>query len=129
MGPLGTGGKREDLLCKEPRVMEVIMRFLVVTEGRTVPPPEMGPAMLDALGAWADRHTASGKMEQIWGLAGVRGGAGTLNVDSLEELDEIMTQSPVGPFSDTRIYPLIDVHEAIAHGKQAMAAMMAGMRR
>jgi muconolactone delta-isomerase len=105
------------------------VRFLIVNEGNAYPPLEMGPAILDGLEAWANRHTASGKMEQVWGFAGTRGGGGILNVESLEELDEIISQSPVAPFSETKVYPLLDIHEVIAHGKQAMEAMMSGMHR
>ena len=104
------------------------MRFLIVNKGTTPPPPDRGVAILDALEAWADRYTASGKMEEVWGFAGIRGGAGILNVGSLEELDEIISQSPVAPFSQTEIYPLVEMHEVVEHGKRAMESLLAGAR-
>jgi muconolactone delta-isomerase len=89
----------------------------------------MGPTVVDALQAWADGYTASGKMEHVWGFAGARGGGGVLNVESPQEVDEIVSSSPVASFSETRVYPLQEIHEVIAHGKQAMEAMRAEMRR
>ena len=105
------------------------MRFLIVNKGKDPLPPEKGVGMLDALEAWGKRYSAAGKLEQTWGFAGIRGGAGILDVDSLEELDEIVSANPLVPFSETEIYPLLDMHEVIAHGKHAMESMMAGAHR
>ncbi len=102
------------------------MKFLIVSKGTLTPPPDRMMGMLDAMEAWEQRYSAGGKL-QAWGFSGIRGGAGILEVDSLEELDEIVSASPVNPFSETEIYPLIDLHDAVAHGKTAIQGMMAGM--
>ena len=105
------------------------MRFSTVNKGTAPPPPDIGAGILDALEAWADRYTAGGQMEEVWGFAGIPGGAGILNVSSHEELDEIISQSPVAPFSQTEIHPLVELREVVEHGKRAMEFLLAGARR
>lgn len=103
------------------------MRFLVVTTGRESAPPEMGLGMLQMAQAWIAEHTASGKMEQVWSFAGMPGGGGILNVDSLEELDSIMIGFPLGQVSNISVYPLTDLDQSletsIANVKAVLEAM------
>lgn len=99
------------------------MRFLIVTRSKHLIPPEAGPALIDAMTAWTDRMTRSKKMEQVWSFAGIPGGGGILNVDSLEELDAIMTEFPFGPFSEIEVYPLADLKAAMANFKRVMQQM------
>jgi muconolactone delta-isomerase len=101
------------------------MRYLVVTISRYPIPPEMGVGLLDAMSKWAERYTAVGKIEQIWSFAGIRGGAGVMNVDSLEELDQIMTEFPLAPFSKVWIDGLVDLQQSLDQGKKTIAAMTA----
>ena len=100
------------------------MRYLVVTKSKIPFPPQMAPMLFDAMIAWVDSNVQSGKMEQVWSFAGIQGGGGILNVDSLEELDSIMIRSPFSPFSDTEVYGLVDVKDALNRGKQVIAQMM-----
>jgi len=96
------------------------MRFLVVTKGnRHLMPPEMVPQFVEAMTNWLNRYTSSKKIEQAWGLAGMPGGAGILNVSSLEELDSIMVQYPFGAFSTTEVYPLTDIHGSMDRLREA----------
>ncbi len=99
------------------------MRFLVVSKAKQPPPPEMAMGLTEAMEGWVSRHTASGKMEQVWGIAGVRAGGGILKVDSLEEVDAIMAEFPLGPFSDVEIYGLVDLETTLKNTKQAIQAM------
>jgi muconolactone delta-isomerase len=99
------------------------MRFLVVTQSRTPFPPEMAMGLVQAVEAWSRKYTASGKFEQIWGFAGVQGGGGIANVNSLEELDAIMTEFPFAPFSTTEVYGLVDLHGSLKLIKQSIQAM------
>ena len=48
-------------------------------------------------------------MDDVWGFAGILGGGGVFNVESLEELDSIMVEFPFAPFTDTEIIPLVDI--------------------
>ena len=99
------------------------MRFLVVAKAKTPFPPEMAMGLVDAMSAWARKHTASGKFEQVWGVAGVQAGGGIANVNSLEEMDAIMAEFPFGPFSDVEVSGLVDLESSLKNTKQAIQAM------
>jgi muconolactone delta-isomerase len=103
------------------------MRYLVVTKSKQPFPPEMAAGLLDAMSHWTEQYTAQGKIEQSWGFAGIQGGGGILNVDSPEELDDIMTQFPFAPFSDVEIYGLVDLHDALNRNRRFIAMMAAAM--
>ena len=99
------------------------MRFLVVTMSKTPMPPEAMPMLLEGMTAWVDEHRSSGKFEQVWSFAGLQGGGGILNVDSLDELDAIMADFPFGPFSDITIYGLADLDAGLAGFRRAIEQM------
>jgi len=100
------------------------MRYLVVTKQTTPMPPEMVLGLFGAMKAWSARHIASGKLEQVWSFAGLNGGGGIFNVGSLEELDQIMAEFPLGPFSDRKIYGLVDLDKSLDTASKAFEAMM-----
>jgi muconolactone delta-isomerase len=102
------------------------MRFLVTTTAKFPIPPEVAPRLMEALGAWANKYTQSGKLETVWSDAGRRGGGGILNVDSLDELDAIMTEFPIGPFSEIEIQPIVDLADSLQRTKQLFEAMGGG---
>ncbi len=99
------------------------MRFLVIAKSNQPLPPEMAMGLVDAMAGWARKHTASGKMEQVWGVAGVQAGGGILKVNSLEEVDAIMAEFPFGPFSDVEVSGLVDIETTLKNAKQAIQAM------
>ena len=101
------------------------MKFLVVTKSKMFPPPEMALSLSNAVDAWVKKYRASGKLEQVWGFAGLQGGGGIGNVNSLEELNEVMAEFPWAPFSETEIYGLVDFETTQKHQRQAMQAMAA----
>ena len=100
------------------------MRFLLVTKQVAAPPPEMALGLFDAMIAWVKKHTASKKLEQGWGFAGLPAGGGILNVNSLEELESIMSEFPMRPFASHEVFGLMDVQEHLQLTKQAIQAMM-----
>lgn len=100
------------------------MRFLVVTKSRSPSPPN--PEMVNAMSEWLDQHERSGKMEQSWSFAGTIGGGGILNVDSHDELDEIMGGFPFAPFSHVEVYPLTDLRKTLERTKDQLSKL-AGM--
>ncbi len=105
------------------------MRFLVTTINRSPMPPEAVPMLVQAMKDWAARHTASGAFEQIWSFAGLQGGGGIANVDSLEQLDSVMAEFPFGPFSEIHVYGLADLNQAMDNLErllQMRAEAMAG---
>ncbi len=99
------------------------MRFLVVTKTNQPLPPEMAMGLTEAMEGWVRKYTASGKFEQVWGVAGAQAGGGILNVNSLEEVDAIMSEFPFGPFSDVEVYGLVDLETSLKNTKQAIQAM------
>ena len=98
------------------------MRFLVTTKPKHPIPPEVALALYDAMEPWAERHSVS--MEQSWGFAGIAGGGGIANVDSLEELDAVMTEFPFAAFSDVEIIPMVALEESLQRGQQTLQAML-----
>lgn len=95
------------------------MRFLVITKSRAAAPPD--PSIVDAMTAWLEQH--KDRMEQSWAFAGVNGGGGILNVDSLEELDEVMTGFPLGQFSTIEVYGLADLRRSLDNLRTVMSQM------
>ncbi len=105
------------------------MRYLVVTKQTTPLPPEMVPGLFAALKAFSARYTAAGKIEQSWSFAGLNGGGAILNVASPEELDEIMAEFPLGPFSHREIYGLVHLDKSVDAAAKAFEAMMGTMAK
>jgi muconolactone delta-isomerase len=105
---------------------EEVMKFLVLTKSKMPFPPEMALGLLDAMDGWTQKYTANGKLEQVWSFAGISGGGGIANVNSLEELTAIMIEFPFGPFSDIEIYGLSDIEKAMGNLRAAAQAMAPG---
>jgi muconolactone delta-isomerase len=101
------------------------MRFLVTTKTKFPMPPEAAPGLMDALSAWASKYTENGKMEAVWADAGRTGGGGILNVASPEELDAIMIEFPVGPFSEVEVVPITELQASLERSKEMFQAMAA----
>jgi len=99
------------------------MRFLIVAKERNPLPPEMALGLMDAFAAWAKKYTGNKKAEQVWGFAGQSAGGGILNVESFDELNAIMCEWPLNPFSGTEVYPLMDLQTSIQQTKKAILAM------
>ena len=103
------------------------MKFLITTVNSSPIPPEMAPGLVDAMIGWVAQGRETGKMEQVWSFAGLAGGGGIMNVDTLEELDALMAAFPFGPYSEVKVYPLADLDVALQTFKeniqQAMAAV------
>jgi muconolactone delta-isomerase len=102
------------------------MRFLIVTRATSPFPPATAPMLVAGMKQWATAHRETGKIEQIWSFAGMGGGGGILNVDSHEELDEVMAGFPFGPFSRIELYPLADLDAGLDNFAKAMQQMMGG---
>ncbi len=106
------------------------MRFLVITKSKHLLPPEVSARLVDAIGSWRSNYWRSKyarQFEQTWGFAGIRGGGGIVNVNSLDELDAIMAEFPMQATSDMETIPLVELDGALHRPKQAMEAMTAGV--
>lgn len=105
------------------------MRFLFTAKTIHPMPPDMALGLMEALEGWVNKHTASKKFEQAWHFPGMMGGGGIINVNSLEELNAIVMEFPLAPFTETEVRPLMEIHEGLKHIKQAMQASMPGGQR
>ncbi len=99
------------------------MRFLIVSKNKYMTPPEVMPSLIDATLAWA--HKYEGQIEQIWSLvgqlwsfAGRQAEEGVANVESLEELNAILAEFPLSSFSETEVYPLVDLVASFQQQKE-----------
>ncbi len=88
-------------------------------------PPELMPSLADATLAWARKYER--QIEQIWSFAGQlwsftgqQAEEGVANVESLEELDTILAESPLGPFLETEVCPLVDVDVSLQRQKETL---------
>lgn len=103
------------------------MRFLVTSKSISPFPMEAALGMTEAMSQWVEKYQAGGQMEQVWAFAGTQGGGGILNVETPEELDDIMTEYPFAPFSQIDVYPLSDLKRSLEKNKEFIGAMMAAM--
>ena len=63
-------------------------------------PPEMGLGLVQAMKSFSERCRA--KTELDWAFAGLSGDGAIVNVDSHEELDQMLSEFPFGPFSEMK---------------------------
>jgi muconolactone delta-isomerase len=104
-----------------------MMKFVMISKPKHRVPPELSISLIDALIAYIDKYSKSGHFEDVWSFVGNQGGAAVLVADSFEELDGMVAEYPLGPFSDTEVYPVIDTAEALQRIKAMIQARMAGM--
>jgi hypothetical protein len=107
------------------------MKFLVIIEavpGGPSEPPEQTLPRIKECWAWARRMLESGKADVGYALAdhagGLLGGAGIMNVKSLEELAEALATYPAAGLVTFKVYPLVapEVTEKIIEGALAQLA-------
>ena len=106
---------------------EKAVKFLIVTKQKFPVPPEHALALIDAFSAYIRKYKASGHLEAEWSFSGSQGGGAVVNVDTLEELDAIIAEFPLGPFSEVEVYPLVDLEDSIARTKQMIQTRMQQM--
>jgi hypothetical protein len=100
------------------------MKFLVVSKSKHLVPPEVMTGVIDAMQLWLQKYKE--KIEQSWGFADTQGGGGILNVESLEELDLILTEFPIGPFSEVHVHGLVDLEPSLERLKLALQTISTG---
>jgi len=99
------------------------MKFVVIIIQKHPPHHEMMPALTEAMAQWVAEAKKTGKMEALYSIAGQPGGLGIGNVDSLEELDDIVQGIPMGPFSEVQVFPLSDIDHAMATMREQVKKM------
>jgi muconolactone delta-isomerase len=78
---------------------------------------------------WLNRHRESGLIEQAWIFAGQQGGGGIANVEGPDELNDLVTENSLLPFSSIEVYPLGDIDRAFAKQAQVIEHMMEMMQQ
>ena len=99
------------------------MRYLVTSTSQFQVPPEHASELMDALHRWERKYRESGHIEQAWANAGGDGGGAIVNVSSHDELDAMMVEFPLSPFSRIHVQPLADLHASLDRYKERAAAM------
>jgi muconolactone D-isomerase len=103
----------------------MIMLFLFKGESTgTVPIPpdqfmEIAVNQVEAL----NRLKKQGKILAGGVMVGRKGSYAIWDVDSTEELQSILTQLPMFPFTEAEIVPLLDYDQAAESAKRALAAI------
>lgn len=105
------------------------MKFMIYTLARHPVPPEIMPALLDGVWGWATKYKESGKFESIWSFAGQPGGGAIVNVETADELDQILGEFPLSPFSEFCIYPITELKAGLDRGKQIFGQMAKMMQQ
>ena len=105
------------------------MKFLVIVTPRQVPlPPNLIADLLSAQKDWLKQRLADGTVESLYGFIG-GGGVGIVNVDSHEQMHELLVGSPAFPVSDFEVTAIGDFEATIDAGIAALrqaASMMPG---
>ena len=96
------------------------MKFVVHTKIKHLVPPEVTLKLINAVEPWQKQW--GGKIEQTWSFAGIQGGGGILNVESLEELDAVMGSFPLLGVSDVEILPIVELGVALKRSKKVLEA-------
>jgi muconolactone delta-isomerase len=99
----------------------MLMKFLMVSKSKHLVPPELMTDVIGGMKSWLQKY--KGKIEQSWGFADTQGGGGILNVESLEELDLILTEFPMGPFSELDVHGLVALEPSLERLQIALQSM------
>ena len=100
------------------------MPFLVVQKTHHTMPPEAALPLMKAMHEWLKRYRQNGKIEQTWNFAGQAAGGGIISVESHEELDDILAENPIRPFTSVDVYPLTDIDRSFEKQIQVIEHMM-----
>jgi muconolactone delta-isomerase len=86
------------------------MKYLVTMRRREVPvQPDALAGMLLAQRDWLKEQVAAGTFDTAYTFAQAGGGIGIVNADSGEELNSILTSSPLFGVASMEVQPLADI--------------------
>jgi muconolactone delta-isomerase len=105
------------------------MQFLIISNPKFQPPPEMLGAIMDGFVAFLTKYKESGNIRESWSFAGRVGGIALIEVDSHEQLEAIMAENPIAPFAEIEIHALVDLVESVKMGRQVAQARMEAMAK
>ncbi len=100
------------------------MRFLIVQKTQHPMPPEAALPLMKAMHEWLKRYRQDGTIEQTWNFMGQAAGGGIMSAESHEELDDILAENPLRPYSTVEVYPLTDIDRSFEKQIQVIEHMM-----
>lgn len=107
------------------------MLYLLKAEVKQAPPVTQEEFLELAVREWEYiRGLSGGKVVAAWAMAGRKGGVVVLDVESIDELEDIVYQLPLYPFLDEiEIIPLRDPQERLGFLRKALRALRIRQRR
>ena len=98
------------------------MRFVVIDRGPRFPiPPEQMPAIWQQFVAWRERYRS--RMESFEFFIGDGGGFGVVDVDSAEELQQMMIEYPFLMADQVEVKAIADGDASLRQWGEAFQAM------
>ncbi|HEY8475752.1 MAG TPA: muconolactone Delta-isomerase family protein [Chloroflexota bacterium] len=88
------------------------MRFLIHSQPRVGANEELVAQLYPKAVEWLKARKSEGKLEAVYSFADRPGGVSIANVQSLEELNDLIQDYPLFPVSDLEAMPLIDFERA-----------------
>lgn len=98
------------------------MRVLMLASGKYQAPPELIKSLVQGFVEWREKHR--NKMEAFFFYAGRSAGGGILNVTDEVELNQIVNEWPLTPFSEIDIIPIVDGDVALKQFQATVERMM-----
>jgi len=97
------------------------MRFMLVIHPQFPLPPEHVGTLVDGFTAWWNRYRD--RFDSAGFFAGGSGGGGICNVADPAELQQMMMEWPLTPFSQIESYALVDMDTALDQWRAMVASM------
>ncbi len=86
------------------------MRFLAIDRGTIAETePAFDPKIFLEAKEWMEKKMEEGKIAMAYALSGEHASCIVFDVDSLEELDDLLLEYPLSPYSAIEIYGLSDI--------------------
>lgn len=99
-----------------------MVRFLVIDRGGTLMlPPAEAQTIFSSAGDWVRHMMDQGKIEMAYAMAGQMASVMVFNVDSHEELDDMLQDYPLSNYSVFEIYPLSDALHSFEKASQVFS--------
>ncbi|MBL7124565.1 MAG: muconolactone delta-isomerase [Dehalococcoidales bacterium] len=106
----------------------MLFLFKGETKGTAPMPPdqfmELAVKQVETLSSFQKR----GKILAGGIAAGRRGSSAIWNVDSIEELQSLLTQLPMFPFTEAEVIPLLNYDKALENAKHVLASLKAARK-
>lgn len=99
------------------------MKFMVMPMQTRTVPPELMSTLVEVTAEWMGWAKKSGKFDCIYCISGQPGGIGIVNVNSLEELNDVVSGYPMTPFCEVGVYPLSDIDQAMSALREQVKKM------